>query len=225
MRPSAAHDLRPPAEGTGRYPLIGGVASWRVPVLAALLAAGALALDVSDLAAAVAILGWLAHGLCRSVVLEISPVGITRGFVLNGDFRGPATVLSWPLIAEVHTSWCRPRDESALQTIVRASDGVAVRFSTAMGLAAYWTCLAEVVRRTPGAVRSGLTDAVLADGPPARSHLLSAMVTAAALALILLALVGLYHVWAQGASWLSRYLADDDVSGAWVTPGRLDGGR
>jgi hypothetical protein len=56
-----------------------------------------------------------------------------------------------------------------------------------------------------------LTDAVLADGPPDRRHSLSALATAGALALVLVALVGLHYWWSQGRSYLSRYL---DATGA-----------
>jgi len=191
-----------------RFPLMGGVTALRVPFVAALAGAGALAVGAWDVAGGVAVLGTIVQGLWRSVVLDLSPTGLTRGFVLRGAFLGPATVLAWPTIVDVHTDWCRPGDDTALETTVRGRDGTMLRFSTAMGFAAYWACLAEVVRHVPGAVRSGLTEATLDEGQPGRSQMFAAAKTAGALALLLVALVGLYYVLAQGRSSLARYLED-----------------
>lgn len=191
-----------------RFPLAGGVTALRVPFLATLVAAGALAVEAWDVAVGAAVLGGIAQGLWRSVVLEVSPTGLTRGFVLRGVFLGPPTVLSWPAIVDVHTDWCRPGDDTALETTVRGRDGTTLRFSTAMGFVAYWACLAEVARHLPGSVRSGLTEATLSEGPPGRSQMLASARTASALALLLVALVGLYYILAQGRSSLARYLED-----------------
>jgi hypothetical protein len=191
-----------------RFPLMGGVAALRVPVVAVLAVACGLALEAWDVAIGVAVLGVVAQELWRSVVLEVSPTGLTRGFLLRSVFLGPTTVLPWPAIVDVHTDWCRPGDDTALETVVRARDGTTVRFSTAMGLRPYWTCLAEIACHLPVAVRSGLTEATLECGQPGSRQTLAAARVAGVLALLLIALVGLYYVLAQGRSSLARYLED-----------------
>jgi hypothetical protein len=202
------NDARPvPAPGVARrYPLLGGAAAWYLPLLAAVLAASAVVFAAFDVAIGAAALGWAVHRLTRSLVLEISATGLTRGVLGMGAFRARTTVMSWGAVAEVHTAWCRPADDFALETVVRDREGRTIRLSTAMGLAAYWTCLAEIVQRAPAAARSGLTDGVLADGPPARHDVVSALGTAAGLALVLAALVALHALWAQGQSSLARDL-------------------
>jgi hypothetical protein len=189
-----------------RYPLLGGPAAWYLPLLAAVLAAGAVAFAAFDLAVGAIALGWAVHHLTRGVVLEISGPGLSRGLLGAGVFRGRAPVMAWSTVTEVHTAWCRPGDDFALETVVRDRDGGSIRLSTAMGLAAYWSCLDEIVRRAPLAARSGLTDSVLADGPPTRRHLVSALGTAAGLALVLAAAVAVHALWAQGRSSLARDL-------------------
>lgn len=199
--------------GARRYATIGGVAAWRIPLLAAILAAGALALDAWDLVLAVVIAATAGQGLQRGMIVEVAPAALTRGLTLRGAFLAHASSLAWPAVVEVHTDWCRPRDDSALETTVRGADGTTIRFSTAMGLRAYWACLADVASRATRARRSGLTDAVLAEPAPARPQLLAALRTAGALALVLLAMIGLYHVLAQGRSGLSRYLDEVEAPG------------
>lgn len=202
------NDARPaPAPiAVRRYPLLGGPAAWYLPLLAGVLAAGAAACQAFDLAVGAGALGWVVHRLIRSTVLEISPPGLTRGLLGPGAFSARAAVMPWSAVAEVHTAWCRPGDDFALETLVRDREGRAIRLSTAMGLAAYWTCLADIVRHAPAAARSGLTESVLADGPPTRRHLVSALGTAGGLALILAALVAVHALWAQGRSSLARDL-------------------
>jgi hypothetical protein len=177
-----------------------------VPLLAGLLAFSALALGRWELAVASLVLGLAVGGLWRNLVVEIGPVGITRGFALKDAFLGRVAVLPWHGVVEIRTEWTRPGDDSALETAVRGRDGTTIRLSTAMGLRSYWTCLAEIARRAPRAVRSGLTESALAEGPPGRRHVLPALVTAGALALVIVALAGLHYVWSQGRSSLSRYL-------------------
>jgi len=191
-----------------RFPLMGGVAALRVPFVAALAVAGALASGAWDLAIGVAVVAMIVQGLWRSVVVEVSPTGLTRGFVLRNVFLGPTTVLPWSAIVDLHTDWCRPGDDTALETMVRGRDGTTLRISTAMGLRAYWACLAEVANHLPAGVRSGLTEATLRGGEPARGQMLAAAKVAGVLALLLVALVGLYYVLAQGRSSLARYLED-----------------
>jgi hypothetical protein len=179
----------PPPTRMRRYPLLGGAAAWYVPLLAVMLATGAVAFEAFEVAIGAAAFGWAVHRLTRSVVVGISPTGVTRGLLSLGSFRARTIVIPWGAIVEVHTAWCRPGDAFGLETAVRDHEGRTIGLSTAMGLTAYWACLAEIVRRAPGAARSGITDAVVADGPPARHHVVSAIGTAAALALVLAAVV------------------------------------
>ncbi|HSE03866.1 MAG TPA: hypothetical protein VLK35_06890 [Methylomirabilota bacterium] len=189
-----------------RYPLLGGPAAWYLPLVAAVLAAGAVAYQAFDLAIGAAGLGWVAHRLIRSAVVEVSGPGLTRGLLGLGAFRTRTTVMAWSAVTEVHTAWGRPGDDFALETVVRDREGRTIGLSTAMGLAAYWACLADIVRHAPAAARTGLTNRVLADEPPTRRHLVSALGTAAGLALVLAALVAVHALWAQGRSSLARDL-------------------
>jgi hypothetical protein len=191
-----------------RFSLMGGVAALRVPFVTALAIACALAVGAWDLVIGAAVLGMIAQGLWRSVVLEVSPTGLIRGFLLRGVFLGPTTVLPWPAIVDVRTDWCRPGDDTALETTVRGRDGTTLRFSTAMGLSAYWACLAEVAHHLPVTVRTGLTEATLGGGQPDGRKMLAAARVAGVLALLLAALVGFYYVLGQGRSSLARYLED-----------------
>jgi hypothetical protein len=191
-----------------RFPLIGGLTALRVPFVATVVAIGALAVHAWDAAVGAAIIGGITHVLWRSMVLEVSPAGLTRGFVLGGTFLGPTTILPWASIREVNTDWCRPGDDTALETTVRSRDGTTLRFSTAMGLAPYWACLAAIADHLPRARRSGLTEATLGGGRPGPAQVLAAARTIVALALVLAALVGIHYLWAQGRSSLSRYLEE-----------------
>ena len=76
----------------------------------------------------------------------------------------------------------------------------------------------------PAAARSGLTDAVLADGPPSRHHVVSALGTAAGLSLVLAALVAVHALWAQGRSSLARDLERIGAAGESTVapPARVD---
>jgi hypothetical protein len=193
-------------EETRRYPMVGGAAAWALALLGGLLTVAAAAFHGLTVAMAVAALWWGVHRLSRSLVVEISPVGLTRGLLGPRGFRARPAVLPWRSIVEIRTAWRRREDDSALETVVRDREGRTIRLSTAMGLTAYWDCLAEVVRRAPTAARVDLTDRVLADGPPGRPGLIAAIQTAAALALILAAIVAMHYVWAQGSSSLTRDL-------------------
>lgn len=188
------------------FPVVGGIGTWSVFLVAAALGLGALGLGLVELAVGTVMLGCLAHGLLRSLVVEIAPRGLTRGFVLNRRFLGRTTVMAWSAIASVHTDWRRPGDDTAIATTVRDSQGRAIHFTTAMGLRAYWSCLGAVAARAPTAARSGLTEALVSREPPGRSDILSAAATAGALALFIVALVGIHYLWAQGPSTLARYL-------------------
>lgn len=209
------------SDGVERYRLQGAVVAGTVPLLAGAAALAATTSGTLDLALVTAVLGWAWYALCRSFLLELSAAALTRGLVLGGRFLPGATVIALDAITAVHTDWRRPGDHSALETIVRDREGRAIRFSTAMGLHRYWACLAAVVGAAPQAARSGVTGAVLADGPPARRHAVSAALTAGALALVLAAMVAVHYLWAQGRSSHARQLeAAPDVSASPAAAGR-----
>ena len=88
-----------------------------------------------------------------------------------------------------------------------------IHFTTAMGLRGYWACLASVGARVPAARRSGLTDALLSNEPPGWRTLLSAAATAGVLALLIVMLVGMHYLFAQGPSSLTRYLEQTGAVG------------
>jgi hypothetical protein len=212
------------SEAARRYPVVGGLTAWRVPLLTVVLAGGGLALGSWELAAGVAVIGGVASRLIRRVVVEVASTGLRQGVMAGSGAVVARKTLPWPAVASVHTDWRRPGDDSALATVVRGHDGTEVRLSTAMGLGSYWACLADVIRGAPWALRTGLTDEVLDGGPPTRSQTLSAAAVAGALATLLVAMAGIHYIWAQGPSWLSRYLQDvgRDVGAA---PGPDAGGR
>ncbi len=189
-----------------RYPVLGGVARWPIVWLTGTLVIGTTALGAADLLVLVLVLGLVAYRAACSAMIELSPRGLTRGLVVQGRFLGRTTVMAWDAVASVHSDWRVPGDDSALATVVQDHEGRAIAFSTAMGLQNYWECLAGVVDATPAATHSGLTEAILAEGPPGRATLLAAARTAAVLGLVIVALVGLHHLLAQGRSSLSRYL-------------------
>jgi len=194
-----------------RVPVIGGIAAWHIPIVAATLGLGALGLGLLEIAVAVGVLGFVAQSALRSVVVEIAPGGLTRGFLLNGHFLGRTTVMAWDAVVSVHTEWRRPGDDTALATTVRDAQGRAIHFTTAMGLGRYWACLAAIAAGAPAARRSGLTEALLV-APPGRQSALSAAATAGLLGLVIVALVGVHYLWAQGRSSLARSLEPPDVS-------------
>jgi hypothetical protein len=194
------------ALGVRQIPILGGIAAWQIPFVTATLCLGALAVGILEGALAVGLLGFVAHSLLRARVVEISPVGLTRGFVLNRRFVGPTTVMPWDSIVSVHTQFRRPGDDTALSTTVRDGAGHAIHFTTAMGLGTYWRCLATVADGAVMAQRSGLTTAVLADRAPDGRSMLAAAATAGVLALVMVAVVGMHYLWAQGRSSFARQL-------------------
>jgi hypothetical protein len=190
-----------------RYPVVGAV--WTA--VGVLLAGAVVAyagpwLGRWDVAVPVAALGLAGTHLARRLVIEVSPDGLARGLILGDAFVLRPTAIAWSAVVDVHTDWAQPGTRAALVTVVRARTGAVVRLSTTMGLATYWACLDDLTRRAPGAAWSGLTEATLASGPPGPRELLAALRTAAVLALILIAMVGVFHVWAQGKSSLARSL-------------------
>jgi hypothetical protein len=193
-----------------QYRIAGGVAAWPIPVVSSILGLGALTLDALEPTLVIALLGFVAQVLWLGAVVEISPVGITRGFMLNGRFIGRTTVMAWNTIASVQTEWRHPGDDTALVTTVYDREGRSIRLSTAMGLRDYCRCLAAISSSAPFAARSGLTDAVLDEGLPGGRGLISAAATAGVLALVMVALVGVHYLWAQGRSSFARYLEQAD---------------
>jgi len=199
------------------FPVIGGVAAWHIPLVLTTLGLGAIRLGLLEIAVAVAGLGFAVQSLLGGRIVEISTRGLTRGFVLNGRFVGRTTVMAWTAVASVHTDWRQPGDDTALGTTVRDHQGHAIHFTTAMGLRAYWTCLAAVAAGAPDAQRLGLTNAVLEGNPPGRSTLLPAAATAGALALVIVALTGIHYLWSQGPSSLTRSIEQTDAVGPAAT--------
>jgi hypothetical protein len=193
-----------------QYRMAGGVAAWAIPVVSGILGLGALSLGLLEPTLVIALGGFVAQILVLGAVVEISPVGITRGFMLNRRFVGRTTVLAWNTITTVHTEWRHPGDDTALVTTVHDREGRSIRLSTSMGLPDYCGCLAAVCSSAPLAMRSGLTDAILDEGPPGRRGLASAAATAGMLALVIIALVGVHYLWAQGRSSLARQLEHVD---------------
>jgi hypothetical protein len=185
-------------------PVFGGVAAWYLPLMTTALVLGAVGIGVLELTVALGALGLVANMILRGMVLELSPVGLTRGLLLNGSFVGRTTVIAWDAVASMHSEWRRPGDDTALVTTVRDRQGRAIHFTTAMGLGAYWACLAAIAARAPAADCSGLTPAILSSDAPGRRSVASAAVTAAALALVIVAFAGIQYIWAQGRGGASR---------------------
>jgi hypothetical protein len=206
-----------------RVPIIGGMAAWHVPLVTVTLVLGGLGLQLLELAVAACVLGFVAQSLLRGVVVEIAPRGLTRGFALNGRFVGGTTVMAWEAIVDVHSDWRCPGDDTALRTSVRDRHGRTIYFTTAMGLAAYWSCLAAVAAGAPVAQRSGLTDALLLQPPPSRRNVRTGAVTAALLALVIVAVAGVHCLWAQGKSSLTRHSEQIDA-GPMVAPNAAEPG-
>jgi hypothetical protein len=195
---------------------VGGIASWQLPLLTTTLGLGGLGLGLPELAVGAAVVGFVAYTLLRSIVVEISRRGLTRGFVLNGRFLGRSTVMAWSAVESVHTDWRCPGDDTALRTTVWDCHGSAIHFTTAMGLRAYWDCLVTVVARAPAARRSGLTEALLSQAPPSSRNVLAGAATVGALAMVIVAVASLHCLWAQGRSSLAR---DLEQSGGSSIPG------
>jgi hypothetical protein len=181
------------------------MAACRLPLLTVVAALGAVAAGAWDLTVAAVVLGAAAHGISRAVAIEIGPLGFTRGLLLKGVFLGRTTSMAWSEIAELRTEWCRPGDDTAMETVVRHRDGTTIRFSTTMGVVSYRRCLGDIAARAPHAHHRGLTAAVLAEPPTSRREALGAATTAAALALTIVAMIGLHYVWALGRGTVPRY--------------------
>lgn len=178
------------------YPAIGGVAGWRIPMLAALLTLGTLLNGEWGVAVCLALVGLVGRTLDRAVIFDVSPAGLARGVMLGGRFLTPARVLAWRSIDEITTRWRHERDFTALDTVVTSRDASRVAFSSSrMGFAAYRALLGEVARRAPHARRSGLTDEILAEAATPRRWQLNSRVIAALSGLGVLAVVAV-------AAWL-----------------------
>jgi hypothetical protein len=198
------------AKSPRRVPVIGGMAAWHVPLVTVTLALGGLGLGLLELAVSACVLGFVAQSLLRGVIVEIAPRGLTRGFALNGRFVGSTTVMAWDAIVDVNSDWRCPGDDTALRTSVRDGHGRTIYFTTAMGLRAYWSCLGAVAAGAAGAERSGLTEALLSQPPPSGGNVRTGAATAAALAVVIVAMAGVHCLWAQGRSSLARQLEQLD---------------
>jgi hypothetical protein len=201
-----------------QYRIAGGVAAWQIPVVSAILGLGALGLGALEPILMIALLGFVAQVVRLGAVVEISPVGLTRGFILNGRFLGRTTVMAWNTITSVHTEWRHPGDDTALVTTVSDREGRSIQLSTAMGLRDYLRCVAAVRSSAPFGARSGLTDAVLDDSPSGTGSFISAAATAGVLALVMVALVGVHYLWAQGRSSFARHLEQVDKAAPSARP-------
>jgi hypothetical protein len=62
------------------------------------------------------------------------------------------------------------------------------------------------------AERSGLTEALLSQPPPSFGNVRTGAATAAALALVIVAVAGVHCLWAQGRSSLARQLEQLDAA-------------
>jgi hypothetical protein len=145
-----------------RYPVVGGLAAWRFPIVFGFLTAAAAGADEWSVACVLVATGLFAHALEQGAVIAISPRGLTRGFVIGSSFVGPARIVSWESIVEIATGWRGGGDYTALETTVHSRDGVVLRFGSRMGLAAYQVLLADVNMHAPvTAFRSGLTQQVI----------------------------------------------------------------
>jgi hypothetical protein len=153
-------------EPAPRYRALGGLAGWRVPLVAGVIAAGAVLAGHWTFACMLAAAGLAARSLDRAVVLDVSTMGLSRGVAVAGVFLTPARVIAWRSVDEIATFWRGPRDFTALETVVTSRETGSIHFSSRMGYAAYRALLTEVVRRAPRARRTGLTDELLAETAP-----------------------------------------------------------
>jgi hypothetical protein len=154
-------------EPVRRYRLIGGMAGWRLPLLALLLLLCAAGLREWALGAAVALIGATAAALERARVIEVSPGGLSRGLELGGRLLAVRVVLGWESVTDIESDWRRPGDQTEIETAVADRTGAWIRFGTRMGLPAYRALLADVTRLAPRARRTGLTDRLLEEESPA----------------------------------------------------------
>jgi hypothetical protein len=146
-----------------RYRAIGGVAAWRVPVLGVSFAAAAALAGDWTLVVAATVLALAAEMVAAAVVFEVSRVGLARSVTVGGSPVGLSRVIAWDAVAEVTTDWRRPRDFTALETVVVGRNGERIAFGSRMGLAAYQRLVAEVVQHAPAAHCRGLTEEFLAE--------------------------------------------------------------
>ncbi|MGH7279224.1 MAG: hypothetical protein ACREJG_11120 [Candidatus Rokuibacteriota bacterium] len=152
------------------YRSVGGVAAWRVPVLAGIGALVAVGGDEWTVAAVIAVVAAVVSRARVARVLEVGPAGLAQGIALGVGgvrplkFIGTPRVVAWRAVDEIETAWVRPGDFTALVTVVRGGDAGAIVFDSAMGLGSYRALVADVARCASHARRTGLTDEVLAEG-------------------------------------------------------------
>ena len=153
---------------TRRYPMIGRLATWSVPLVCGVLAAALLSKGEWVAAVILCLLAAMLLRLEGTLVCEVSPAGLARGVCVGGAFVGPARVIAWPAVEEIMTDWRGGRDQTLLVTTVQGRDGSTLSFTSTMGLRAYRALVAEVACRAPHARLTGLTAQLLAE-MPARS--------------------------------------------------------
>jgi hypothetical protein len=158
-----AHAPRADAPAPRLYPAVGGIFAWRVPGLTALFALCGLVVDGWVAAAFIGCLGLAGGAVERAVAFEATSAGLARVLTFAGVPLGSGRLLAWNSITRITTRWTRPRDFTALETIVIDESGESVRFGSRMGLAAYRALIADVARHAPAARREGLTDQILAE--------------------------------------------------------------
>lgn len=171
-----------------RYPAVGGLAAWWGSLLCAGVAVGGALAGEWTVAFGVVLVGLVLEAMDTAVVFEVSPRGLARGLAVGGVLVGHARSVRWDAVEEIFTRWRRPGDFTVLETVVVTRGRERLTFGTPMGLAAYRSLLALVVRHAPSARRTGLTAQVLAEvdgGRPRPSRRLRAFVVVG-LALLLL---------------------------------------
>ena len=183
-----------------RYRAVGGLVAWRIPVLTAGVLLGVGVAGEVVAAVAVALAGAALAWLEGSVVIEVSPAGLSRGLQVGGRFVGLSSVLPWHAVGEIETEWLNPRAATALVTHLRGAGGLSIRFTTRMGLPAYRQLLAVAVGHARGARLTGLTEALVAEAGAAPA--LHVVLTDRAL----LVAAGLLVAWAVALPWIfGRY--------------------
>jgi hypothetical protein len=189
-------DMRP----SRRYPLIGGAAGWRLPLLTLLLLLCAAALGEWVLGSVVALLGAAAAGFERAQVVEVTARGLTRGMEVGGRLLAVHAVVAWDAVTDIESDWREPGDHTVLETTVIDRSGARIGFTSRMGLSAYRTLLAEVAGLAATARRSGLTQRLIEEAVAAPGSAGGSLDAGLLLAL------GILAGWAVALPWIfARY--------------------
>lgn len=146
-----------------RYRALGGMTAWLATALWGALVLGAVAVGHWPLALVLAVIGGAVWSLDPSAVIELSPAGISRGFMLAGRYTRTPRVVAWSSVREILTRWQGPAGYTALATTVSDAEGNSLVFTTKMGLRAYRLLLRQVAAAAPEARQGGLTRQLLAE--------------------------------------------------------------